>query len=129
MPESLEDSVSGSAELIFPDDATGRTYRLEELSVYEPDEVRDRIGSDSVPEYGSWIPVTEQKTGSEAWLNAPSNLRAELVNSDVTAKELFEITVMEKGTGQSDPYRVAVTYPDRPDPESGQETIQGSSDA
>jgi len=127
MPEDLADSVSGSAELIFPDDADSRTYRLEELSVYEAEEVRNEIGSDDVPQYGSWIPVTEE-TDSRAWLNAPSQLRSQLVKDNVTAGERFKITKMVKGTGQSDPYRVKVTYPDRPAPESGQEMVQEAGD-
>jgi hypothetical protein len=112
MPEDLTDSVSGSTELVFPDDATGQ-YRLRERSVYDAEEVRLELGGD-VPQYGSWIPVEEAGTGTEAWLTAPSQLRSELVNKEVRSQELFEIVEMEKrGLDQSDPYQVTVEMPER----------------
>lgn len=126
MPKDLADSVSGSTELIFPDDAAGRTYSLDELQVYEAEEVRNELESDDVPQYGSWIPVTEN--GTEAWLNAPSQLRKRLVEDNVTEGTRFNITEMRKGAGQSDPYQVEIEYPDIPDPDSPQEMVQEASD-
>ena len=112
MPQDLNDSVSGSTELVFPDGATGQ-YRLEEHSVYSAEEVRQELGGD-VPKYGSWRPVKETDTGTEAWLTAPSKLRAALVEDEIRTGELFEIVTMSKaGNEQSDPYRVDVQYPDR----------------
>ena len=73
MPEDLTDSVSGSTELVFPDDGTGQ-YSLRERSVYDAEEVRVELDGD-VPQYGSWLPVTDEETGQEAWLTAPSELR------------------------------------------------------
>lgn len=111
MAEDLSDSVSGSTELIFPDDGRG-TYRLEERTVYGAEEVRSELNGD-VPQYGSWLPVTDD-SGDEAWLCAPSKLRAVLVEDDIQTGERFRIETMRKsGTKQSDPYRVEVTYPDR----------------
>lgn len=112
MPEDLTDSVSGSTELVFPDDSTGR-YRLEERSVYGAEEVRNELDGD-VPQYGSWLPVTELDQDREAWLSAPSALRSRLVEDEARAGELFEIVTMTKiGPEQSDPYRVEIEYPDR----------------
>lgn len=112
MPEDLTESVSGSTELVFPDDATGR-YSLRERSVYGAEEVREELDGD-VPKYGSWLPVTELDQDREAWLIAPSALRSRLVEDDVRAGELFEIGKMTKiGSEQSDPYRVEIDYPDR----------------
>jgi DNA (cytosine-5)-methyltransferase 1 len=93
MPEDLTDSVTGSTELVFPDDAVGQ-YRLRERSVYDAEEVRTELGGD-VPQYGSWLPVEETETGMDAWLTAPSQLRTELVNAEVRSQELFEIVTME----------------------------------
>ena len=112
MPEDLTDSVTGSTELVFPDDATGQ-YRLRERSVYDAEEVRTELGGD-VPQYGSWLPVEETETGMDAWLTAPSQLRTELVNAEVRSQELFEIVTMEKrGRDESDPYHVAIRFPER----------------
>ena len=112
MPEDLSDSVSGSTELVFPDDSDDQTYRLRERSVYDAEEVRSEIESD-IPQYGSWIPV-ELEDGEEAWLTAPSALRAALVKGDVRAGEAFHIGRMEKeGLDQSAPYEVTVSYPER----------------
>jgi len=112
MPEDLSDSVSGSTELVFPDDSTDKTYRLRERSVYDAEEVRSEIESD-IPQYGSWIPV-ELEDGEEAWLTAPSALRAVLVNDEVRSGEAFHIHQMEKeGLDQSSPYEVTVSYPER----------------
>ena len=112
MPEDLTESVSGSTELVFPDDAPGR-YELRERSVYDAEEVRDELNGD-VPQYGRWIPVTETVTGTEAWLTAPSQLRSELVDRNISAGEQFEIVTMRKdGTEQSDPYRVEIDLPER----------------
>ena len=112
MPEDLSDSVSGSTELVFPDDSDDQTYRLRERSVYDAEEVRSEIESD-IPQYGSWIPV-ELEDGEEAWLTAPSALRAELVEGDVRAGEAFHIGQMEKeGLDQSAPYEVTISYPER----------------
>jgi hypothetical protein len=112
MPEDLSDSVSGSTELVFPDDSDDQTYRLRERSVYDAEEVRSEIESD-IPQYGSWIPV-ELEDGEEAWLTAPSALRAALVEGDVRPGEAFHIGRMEKeGLDQSAPYEVTISYPER----------------
>ena len=112
MPEDLSDSVSGSTELVFPDDSDDQTYRLRERSVYDAEEVRSEIESD-IPQYGSWIPV-ELEDGEEAWLTAPSALRAELVEGDVRAGEAFHIGRMgEEGLDRSAPYGVTVSYRER----------------
>ena len=96
---------------MFPDDAPGR-YELRERSVYDSEEVRAELGGD-VPKYGSWIPV-ETVTGEQAWLTAPSQLRSELVNQDISTGEQFEVVTMRKdGTEQSDPYRVEIDLPER----------------
>jgi hypothetical protein len=112
MPEDLTDSISGSTELVFPDDATGK-YSLTERSVYDAEEVRLELDSD-VPQYGSWIPVTDAETGQEAWLTAPSELRKALVENEISIGERFRIETMEKrGTEQSDPYNVELGLPER----------------
>ena len=111
MPEDLSDSVSGSTELVFPDDADGQTYSLRERSVYDAGEVRDEIDAD-IPEYGSWLPV--EIDGDQAWLVAPSDLRSELVDQEIRAGERFLVERMVKsGREESDPYEVTVTLPDR----------------
>ena len=112
MPEDLTDSISGSTELVFPDDATGK-YSLTERSVYDAEEVRLELDSD-VPQYGSWIPVTDTETSQEAWLTAPSELRKALVENEISIGERFRIETMEKrGTEQSDPYNVELVFPER----------------
>jgi hypothetical protein len=110
MPTDLSDSVSGSTELVFPDDVGGK-YRLRERSVYDAEEVREDLDGD-VPQYGDWLPVEDN--GEKAWLVAPSELRAELIDQEIRVNELFRIDEMTKtGRGQSDPYRVSVTLPER----------------
>lgn len=109
--KDLAESVSGSMELVFPDDATGKMYSLRERSVYEAEEVRQELGGD-IPRYGSWLPV--EIDGEEAWLAAPSKLRSVLVDDSIRPGELFRIEKMQKrGRDQSDPYSVEVSYPDR----------------
>lgn len=113
MPEDLTESVTGSTELLFPDDTTGKTYKLRRLEVYDADEVRDEMEVD-VELYGKWMPVTVPETGLEGFLTAPSDLRTKLVQNDVQAGERFEILAMQKqGPKQSDPYRVEINFPDR----------------
>ena len=110
MPTDLSDSVSGSTELVFPDDVDG-TYRLRERSVYDAEEVREELNGD-VPQYGDWLPVED--SGEKAWLVAPSELQAELLDQEIRVNELFRVDEMKKtGRGQSDPYRVSVTLPER----------------
>lgn len=121
MPEDLEDSVTGTTELVFPDDATG-TYSLRERSVYGAEEVRVELDTD-IPQYGHWMPVEMQETGEEAWLSAPSALRSRLVDDSIRPGERFEVVTMEKrGREQSDPYRVELAYPDR-DPDETQASL------
>jgi hypothetical protein len=126
MPEDLTDSVSGSTELVFPDDGTGQ-YRLSERSVYGAEEVRSELDSD-VPKYGSWIPVTDEETGQEAWLTAPSELRSALVENEIREGERFEIVTFQKrGSEQSDPYRVELVMTDResvPESQSGLNEVE-----
>ena len=111
MPQELDESVTGSTELVFPDDARGQ-YRLRERSVYAAEEVRDELETD-IPQYGQWLPV-EMRDGEEAWLTAPSELRSILVDDEAQVGELFEIETMRKpGVEQSDPYQVAVSFPER----------------
>lgn len=108
MPRKLEDSVTGAAELIFPDDATGDRYRLRELAVYEAEEVRDELGDSDVPKYGDWIPV-ETGDDDEAWLCAPSELRRRLVEETVETGDWFTVTRLAKdGHRESDPYRAQI---------------------
>lgn len=122
MPTDLDQSVSGSTELVFPDDAPRQKYRLRERSVYDAEEVRDDLGGD-MPKYGTWIPV-EMVTGTgneDAYLTAPSSLRSHLVEDDIRVGELFRIESMRKtGTEQSDPYRVNIIYPEREDTQSSE---------
>lgn len=120
MPEDLNESVSGSTELVFPDDANG-TYRLRERSVYDAEEVRVELDTD-IPQYGSWLPVEEAETGADAWLSAPSELRTVLVEEEIEVGEQFCVEQMQKrGPDQSDPYQVEVTFPDRGS-ETGKQT-------
>lgn len=110
MPEKLSESVTGGAELIFPDDASSQEYRLREEAVYDAEEVRDDLGNGTeVPRYGSWIPV-ETEQDSQAWLNAPSQLRNELVAAELESGDLFRIETLRKdGNHQSDPYLAEIT--------------------
>ncbi len=111
MPEDLSDAVTGSTELVFPDDADGQTYSLRERSVYDAGEVRDEMDAD-IPEYGSWLPV--EVDGDQAWLVAPSDLLAKLDDQEINPGERFRIEKMIKsGREESDPYDVTVTLPDR----------------
>lgn len=108
MPRKLSESVTGAVELIFPDDATGNQYRLRELAVYGPEEVRDELGDSDVPKYGDWLPV-ETENGDEAWLNAPSQLRKRLVDEQVETSDRFTVTELaQTGSQQSDPYRAQI---------------------
>jgi hypothetical protein len=125
MPQDLSESVTGSTELVFPDDANG-TYSLQERSVYDAEEVRIELDTD-IPKYGSWIPVEIQETGDEGWLTAPSELRSALVEDEIRPGEQFEIVTMEKlGTDQSDPYRVEIRYPDREAKPEDQTSLSGA---
>jgi hypothetical protein len=125
MPQDLSESVTGSTELVFPDDANG-TYSLQERSVYDAEEVRLELDTD-IPKYGSWIPVEILETGDEGWLAAPSKLRAALVDDEIRAGERFEIVTMQKlGTEQSDPYRVELRYPDREATPEDQTSLSGA---
>jgi hypothetical protein len=121
MVKELSESVSGSTELVFPDDSDGQMYRFTALSVFDAEEVRDELGTD-IPEYGSWMPVTIAETGEEAFLSAPAALRSQLLDQDARAGELVEITEMAKtGSDQSDPYRVELRFPER-DADTGSQT-------
>lgn len=112
MPEKLSESVSGSTELVFPDNAPGNEYRLRELAVYDAEEVRGEMDTD-IPQYGSWLPV-ELENGDDAWLTAPSQLRSKLVDQDVSPGERFRIDSMQKeGRDPSDPYQVILSFPER----------------
>jgi hypothetical protein len=125
MVDDLSESVSGSTELVFPDDADGSTYSLRERSVYDAEEVRDELGGD-IPQYGSWLPV-ELEDGEEAWLTAPSQLRSVLVEDEIRTGERFQIETMEKrGLDQSDPYQVEVTYLDREQTPDSQASLSGA---
>lgn len=118
MPTELNESLSGDGtELIFPDEATGRTYRLRELAVYDAEEVRDQMGGD-VPRFGQWLPVTLMDRNEEpAWLTAPSDLRRRLVSEDLTEADTFTVTSLKKtGHKESDPYEAELSVDrDRPD--------------
>jgi hypothetical protein len=125
MPEDLAESVTGSTELVFPDDAVGQ-YKLRERSVYAAEEVRSELDTD-VPQYGSWIPVEVTETGEEAWLTAPSRLRTILVEDEISIGERFEVVTMQKrGRDQSDPYEVEVTFPDREARPEDQASLSGA---
>lgn len=113
MPTELDKSVTGNDPLVFPDDATGRQYRLSELAVYDAEEVRNEIGSEDVPRFGSWLPVEIEDQDRDGWLNAPSELRRVLVEAEVEAGQLFEVNVLtQDGPRQSDPYRAEITVQD-----------------
>jgi len=121
MPTKLNDAVSGAADLIFPDDATG-TYQLAESNVYEAEEVRDQLGGD-MPKHGQWIPIVTER-GRTEFLTAPSRLITELVKAEVTESERFSIeSMVQYGTEPNDPYEVTVTYPDRRETDEAQAAL------
>jgi hypothetical protein len=120
MTTDLSESVTGSTELVFPDDANGQ-YRLRERTVYDADEVRTELETD-IPKYGVWLPV--EIDGDDAWLSAPSELRSTLVEDEVRAGELFEIVTMRQdGIDQSDPYKVEVQYPESDETAASQQSL------
>jgi hypothetical protein len=122
--ESLDDSVSGSTELVFPDQADGEEYSLLERNVYSAEEVRDEIESD-VPQYGSWLPVRIQETERDGWLTAPTDLRSCLLEADVQTGETFRIDEMKQfGNEQSAPYFVEISIPGRDVTEEQQSLAQ-----
>lgn len=126
MKRELADSVSGSTELVFPDDSTGKTYSLRDLKVWEAGDVSEELGGD-IPEYGDWLPVILEETGEEAFLIAPGHLRKTLVNEEIEAGERFVIGSMEKqGRDQSSPYRVTVSYPDREETPESQTSLKAT---
>lgn len=128
MPEDLSESVSGSTELVFPDDTTGKMYRVRELVVFDAEEVRDDLGI-AHPEYGKWLPVEVLETGLDAYLTAPSQLRTELVQADVNPGERFQIDLMQKqGRNQSDPYQVELSFPDRKAVPEDQASLETATD-
>lgn len=114
MPQDFSEVSTGDVELVFPDDATGNTYRLREQAVFEASEVRDEAETGDVPKYGDWLPV--QLEGREAWLNAPSALLSEVADRDganVSAGERFTVDRLAKtGHKQSDPYEAEISFPD-----------------
>jgi hypothetical protein len=118
--ENLEDSVTATGELVFPDDASGKAFELRERSVYGPEDVRDVLETE-IPRYGKWLPVKIQtRTGTDSgFLTAPSELRKRLVDETVQEGETFRVEKMTKtGDGNADPYRVELSFPDR-EPDSG----------
>lgn len=107
MPTDLSEASTGSGELVFPDDAPGKQYRLREQAVYDAEEVRDEIGNRDVPRYGRWLPV--ENGDGPGWLSAPSALIEELQRDGFENGSVFEIVTMEQtGPDPSDPYRVEV---------------------
>lgn len=110
MPRDLADTVSTGPELVFPDSAPGETYKLYERSVYSASEVQDEIEQD-LPRYGDWILVIAEdlQGGAKAFLNAPANLRQELVEKQVTEGQRFTVTELAKsGHQESDPYQATI---------------------
>jgi hypothetical protein len=126
MPEKLSESVSGSTELVFPDDASRRQYSLRELAVYDAGEVRSEMEMDTeIPEYGVWLPVVTGD-GDEGWLTAPSELRQKLLDRDVKTGETFIIESLEKsGIDESAPYQVELSFPERDEDSARQAGLSG----
>lgn len=111
MPTDLAESVTGDVELVFPDNAPGKQYRLRESAVYDAVEVRDEIGAgdDDVPQFGHWLPVTILDRDETGFLNAPSELRQELVSAEAEAGDEFRVEFLEqRGNGPSDPYSASI---------------------
>ena len=127
MPEKLSESVTGSTELVFPDDASRRQYSLRELAVYGAGEVRSEMEMETdIPQYGSWLPIVTDD-GDDGWLTAPSELRQKLLDSDVKPGETFRIESLEKsGHGESDPYQVELSFPDRDSDSARQTGLSGA---
>jgi len=127
MPEDLTDSVTGSTELVFPDDASRRQYSLRELAVYGAGEVRSEMEMETdIPQYGSWLPIVTDD-GDDGWLTAPSELRQKLLDRDVKPGETFRIESLEKsGHGESDPYQVELSFPDRDSDSARQTGLSGA---
>jgi hypothetical protein len=111
MTTNLFDIVSGSTDLIFPDESVG-TYSLATHEVHEAEELREKLNSD-IPEYGRWLSVIDERD-VERYLVAPGDLLKALKDAEVTLSERFTIESMSKsGSEQSAPYHVEVTFPDR----------------
>jgi hypothetical protein len=78
-----------------------------------------------IPQYGSWLPVVTGD-GDEGWLTAPSELRQKLLDRDVKPGETFSIESLEKsGHGESDPYQVKLSFPERDKDSARQAGLSG----
>lgn len=107
MPTNLAEAETGSLSLLFPDELEGTEFRLSEAVVYDAEEVRDEIESDT-PEFGRWLPVETDGDG-EGFANAPGELLEELQRLEAEAGESFVVTRCEKGGGDDTaPYEVNV---------------------
>lgn len=107
MPTDLTEVETGSLSLLFPDELSGTEFRLSEASVYDAEEVREEIESDT-PEFGRWLPVEANGDG-EGFANAPGELLEELKRLEAEAGESFVITRCEKaGDDDTAPYEVNV---------------------
>lgn len=110
MPTDLDEATTGGASLIFPDDAEGVRFRLNEAAVYDADEVRDELGAgdDGTPAFGRWLSVEIED--EDCWLNAPGEVIEELQRIEAEPGEVLEVSRLEKsGNGETDPFEANIS--------------------
>lgn len=115
MPRKLSEAASENIELFLPDDAPGKEYRIEDLAIYDADELLKMENPDNVTElYGDWVKVTETDNSITGWLKLPSDLLNKLDEAEVQEQEPFRIEKLTKrGSDQSSPYQAKLSFPER----------------
>lgn len=103
--EDLHEATTGGLSLLFPDELSGKEFRMTEAALYDAEEVREEIDADH-PQFGRWLPVETEADG-EGYAAAVGELVEELQRLEAEAGEQFVVTRCQKsGPQESDPFEV-----------------------
>lgn len=121
MPTSGRDTVT--SEVLYPDELEGRLLELDgerlngELAFWDADDHDDR---EDLPgqgaSYGWWVPVMDSADNEPRWAVAPRQLREQLVELELGPGDAFEVTHLEEGESDDDPYEIDLRQYEPGDP-------------
>jgi hypothetical protein len=108
MPTKLSDADTGGETLLFADQLEDHDFRLDELAVYDAEEVREELDQD-IPKFGRWLPARIESQDERAWLVGLGELIEELQRFEDPTAGVYTVSRCEKsGSGEQDPYEVNV---------------------
>jgi hypothetical protein len=91
MPTGLDEYATDPVEWSRVEDLTDETYRLQQLTVYDADEIEAEY-----PQYGSWMRVVRTRDELEMWIETPRSLGRSIDEAGLGSGDVLDVVEVAK---------------------------------